>query len=68
MTRAPHPGEDRLLTAAETAALFRVRTDQVGRWRRRGMVPRYAVQQGAGGQWLYLEPAMRALAEAERES
>jgi excisionase family DNA binding protein len=53
-------GGDRLLTPAEVAALFGVRTAVVGRWARAGRIARVMT---AGGHSRYRESEVRALLE-----
>lgn len=66
MTRHPaqaaEPG--RFLTSAEVAALFRVSVNTANRWARQGRLPAFRTP---GGQWRFLEPAVRAALPLHRQ-
>jgi len=58
MNNAPATTDERLLTAAEVADLFRVSVKTVGRWGRSGALP---LRRTIGGHHRYLQADVHAL-------
>lgn len=64
VTRGGLPGDDRLLTSAEVAEVFRVDRTVVTRWARQGRIPCIKTP---GGENRYRESVVFALLNPDRE-